>query len=86
MAQIPTSSEIIRKQFCEGEFDEIMDCLNGSIEPSITQAMIAFTKLHVEKALKSKIEAMREYYEDGGYSLSEIDAFTQNSYPLSNIK
>jgi hypothetical protein len=52
MEKIPTAKELIRLQFCEGEFDEIMDCLNGSIEPDITQAMIEFAKLHVEQALK----------------------------------
>jgi len=52
----------------------------------VSEMMVAFAKVHVEKALKAKIEAMREYFEDGGYSLSEIDAFTQNSYPLTNIK
>ncbi len=56
MEQMPTSSEIIRKQFCEGEFDEIMGYLNNSIEPSITQAMIEFAKLHVEQALKAASE------------------------------
>jgi len=73
MAQIPTASELIRLQFCEGEFDEIMDCLNGSIEPDITQAMIDFAKLHVEAALRKASDRFDH-------------CLIPNSYPLSNIK
>jgi hypothetical protein len=47
--------------------------------------MIEFAKLHVEAALKAKIKAM-EYYHNDGYSLNEMDAFTNDSYPLENIK
>jgi hypothetical protein len=47
--------------------------------------MIEFAKLHVEAALKAKIKAMK-YYHNDGYSLDEMDAFTNDSYPLSNIK
>jgi hypothetical protein len=46
---------------------------------------ISFAKLHVEAALKAKIEAMEEYMNDG-YDLEEIDSFTYNAYPLNNIK
>jgi hypothetical protein len=46
---------------------------------------IEFAKLHVQAALKAKIEAMEEHM-DGGYSLDEIDSFTYNAYPLENIK
>ena len=48
-------------------------------------AMIEFAKMHVESALKAKIEAMEEHM-NGGYSLDEIDSFTYNAYPLENIK
>jgi len=47
--------------------------------------MIEFAKLHVQAALKAKIEAMEEHMNDG-YSLDEIDSFTYNAYPLDNIK
>jgi len=46
---------------------------------------IEFAKLHVQAALKAKIEAMGEHMNDG-YSLDEIDSFTYNAYPLDNIK
>jgi len=52
---------------------------------AINICMIEFTKLHCESALKAKIQAMKEYMNDG-YSLDEIDAFTYNAYPLTNIK
>ncbi len=48
--------------------------------------MIEFAKMHVEAALKAKIDAMYEDFNDGGYSLSELDAFSKNAYPLENIK
>jgi hypothetical protein len=48
-------------------------------------AMIEFAKMHVESALKAKIEAIEEHMNDG-YSLDEIDSFTYNAYPLDNIK
>jgi hypothetical protein len=51
----------------------------------VVSIMIEFAKLHVEAALKAKIKAM-EYYHNDGYSLDEIDAFTNDSYPLENIK
>jgi hypothetical protein len=46
--------------------------------------MIEFAKLHVKAALKAKIEAMQEHM-NGGYSLDEIDSFTDNAYPLDKI-
>jgi len=49
------------------------------------EQIIEFSKLHVEAALKAKIEAM-EKHDDGGYSLDELDSFTYNAYPLENIK
>ncbi len=86
MEKIPTASELIRLQFCEGEFDEIMDCLNGSIEPDITQAMIDFAKLHVEAALK-------EASQKSGLNMISTTTFGKNyrqeilnSYSLDNIK
>ena len=50
-------------------------------------AMIEFAKMHVEAALKAKANAMTEKsYEDSSYSMGELDAFTKDSYPLTNIK
>jgi viroplasmin and RNaseH domain-containing protein len=46
--------------------------------------MIEFAKLHVQAALKAKIEAMEEHM-NCGYSLDEIDSFTYNAYPLDKI-
>jgi hypothetical protein len=49
--------------------------------------MIEFAKMHVEAALKAKGQAMTEKsYEDSSFCVSELDAFTQDSYPLENIK
>ena len=86
MEKIPTASELIRLQFCEGEFDEIMDCLNGSIEPDITQAMIKFAKMHVEAALKEASENAIVYADEGGYSEFVDEQSILNAYPLTNIK
>jgi hypothetical protein len=101
MAQIPTASELIRLQFCEGEFDEIMDCLNGSIEPDITQAMIDFAKVHVEAALKEASENAKASLgkdwirkEETIHPRQLVDTIIikvdkdsiLNSYPLTNIK
>jgi len=91
MEQIPTAKELYLKTvfpiYFENRPDEIK--LWFETTPDAKQSveiMIEFAKLHVEQALKAKIEAMEKYYEDGGYSLSEMDAFTRNSYPLTNIK
>jgi hypothetical protein len=65
------------------EFIEMNSEDNSLID--IEGIMIEFAKLHVEAALKAKIQAM-EYYHNDGYSLNEMDAFTNDSYPLENIK
>jgi len=101
MAEIPTAESVIRKQFCEGEFDEIMGYLNNSIEPDITQAMIEFAKMHVEAALKeASRKAYVEYVDlktkrifdytdvliDDGIGADVNKKSILNSYPLTNIK
>jgi len=75
MKKIPPAENILRNQFCKGEFDEIMQCLNTSIEPSLVNAMIKFAKLHVEAALKEIPEMW----------LMDRESITK-SYPLTNIK
>ena len=50
------------------------------------KALIEFAKMHVQAALEAKIEAMRETYTYGEYSLDELNGFTKNAYPVSNIK
>jgi hypothetical protein len=77
MEKIQTAENLLRNEFCEGEFDEIMECLNGSIEPSLVRAMKEFAKLHVEQALKEASEKFDHY--------SNKNAIL-GSYPLSNIK
>jgi hypothetical protein len=69
------------KQITAEEF--LNDITN--ITYSQEEMMIEFAKLHVQAALKAKIEAMEEH-DDGGYSLGELDSFTYNAYPLDNIK
>lgn len=82
MTQIPTAENLLRNQFCEGEFDEIMEHLNTSIEPSLVTAMIDFAKLHVEQALK---EASEKGKCSNGTSIVLKNSIL-NSYSLDNIK
>jgi hypothetical protein len=78
MKNIPTA-----KEFCYQKYNEISP-LTFWIEFN-EMVMIEFAKLHVEAALKAKIEKMNvEYSID--YSINELDAFTQDAYPLTNIK
>jgi hypothetical protein len=92
MEKIITAEELIRAQFCDGEFDEIMEHLNNSIEPSIISAMKEFAKLHVKAALKlasekSKLtnevcEVLQEHWFEEYIDKDSI----LNSYSLDNIK
>ena len=84
MEKIPTAEELIRLQFCKGEFEEIMECLNASIEPSIVRAMIEFAKLHVEAALKEASKKSKN--KEGQITDHKLTNSILNSYPLSNIK
>lgn len=47
--------------------------------------LISFAKLHVEAALKAKVDAMKDEYKSD-YSIGELDCFTEDAYPLTNIK
>jgi hypothetical protein len=76
MKNMPTAKEFIQNYIEENNHDSNID---------MEDVLIEFSKLHVEAALKAKIQAMEYYYNDG-YSLDEMDAFTNDSYPLSNIK
>jgi hypothetical protein len=76
MEKILTAEEFLSKNI---DYNLPQDCYND-----MERAMIEFAKLHVEAALKAKIQAMKKYHNDG-YSLDEIDAFTRESYPLENI-
>jgi len=76
MAQIPTAAEFLDRDE-SGVFTKV----------DIVQAMIEFAKLHIEQAVKAKVNAMYEKgQEDSSYSIDELDAFTRDSYPLTNIK
>lgn len=101
MEKIPTAKKLIRAQFCDGEFDEMMEYLNTSVESSIVDAMLEFARLHVEKALneaskKSKIDIGKNYTVDEitlhPTSLIDTVVIKANvesileSYPLDNIK
>lgn len=87
-----TAEKVLRNQFCKGEFDEIMECLNGSIEPSLVKAMVEFAKLHVEAALREaseKAQCEEGAIVDLGFEIisASVDKNSiLNSYPLSNIK
>ena len=76
---IPTAEEFLRKNI---DYVLEKDC-----KEDVENAMIEFAKLHVEAALKVKGRAMQEMSnEDSSFSIDELNAFTKNCYPLSNIK
>lgn len=83
MEKMPTAEEVIDKMV---KFASVNDTINCTVY-SLSQVMIEFAKLHVEAALKVKGKAMQEVSnEDSSFSIDELDAFTKNCYPLSNIK
>jgi len=80
MEQIPTAKEFCRKR--HNESDPTISWIDFN-----EMVMIEFAKMHVEAALKAKIEAMYEKQnKDSSYSIDELDACTEDCYPLSNIK
>jgi hypothetical protein len=80
---IPTAEEFLNTQDSYNKNKHVFPLGTGKI---IQQNMIEFAKLHVKAALKAKVKAMEDYIEDGQYDTDEIDSFTQNAYPLDNIK
>jgi len=92
MEKIPTAKEFYLKRVFPKTHIESPDEVELWFETSRhskedVAIMIEFAKLHVEVALKAKVNAMVEKsYEDSSYSISELDAFTGDSYPLENIK
>ena len=84
MEQIPTAEEMV--DLWQKEVLENMGTEKAN-QRSLEETMIRFAKLHVEAALKAKVEQMKEKsYEDSSYSMNELDSFTRDSYPLENIK
>ena len=80
MEKIPTAEEFLRKNI-----DYVLS--ENDCKEDVENAMIEFAKLHVEAALKAKVDAMKEVsYEDSSYSIKELDSFTRDSYPTENIK
>ena len=81
MEKIPTAEEFATER------DEVRMPRGVSYQEEIGELMIEFAKLHVKAALKAKVDAMTDMlYEDSSYSMGELDAFTEDSYPLENIK
>ena len=80
---IPTAEEFL-KQYNNHDHSKSEGC---SCRYRDIVALKEFAKLHVEAALEAKIKAMamKNFYNDG-YDLNELDAFTKNAYPLTNIK
>lgn len=79
-----TAEELLKERvyITQDDIEDVHDSIS-----SVSDAMIEFAKLHVEAALKAKGQAMTEKsYEDSSFCVSELDAFTQDSYPLENIK
>jgi hypothetical protein len=82
MERVPTAEELIEKTGSH-EFWQNFHL----VKEDLKESMIEFAKLHVEAALKAKVDAMIERsYEDSSYSMKELDSFTRDSYPLENIK
>lgn len=81
-----TAEEYLASKGLKGVGNLLVRDNSNYSENGTQKLMIEFAKLHVEAALKAKIEAMRETYTYGGYSLDELNAFTKNAYPESNIK
>jgi len=85
MNNIPTAAEVIRAEFVEGEFDEIMAQVNTSIEPDITHAMITFAKLHVQAALKEALDNVPYGSSTDTVSYEDVKGIL-TCYDLNNIK
>jgi hypothetical protein len=67
--------------------EEFLKLNNIKPYPIDIQMMVEFAKMHVEAALKAKVNAMADIsYDDSSYTVNELDSFTINSYPLENIK
>lgn len=67
--------------------EEFLKLNNIKAYPIDIQMMVEFAKMHVEAALKAKVNAMADIsYDDSSYTVNELDSFTINSYPLENIK
>ena len=90
MEKIPTAEEFFLNSYFSDSISQEdkelwLEC-NNQAKESI-KIMIEFAKMHVEAALKVKGRAMQEMSnEDSSFSIDELDAFTKNCYPLSNIK
>ncbi len=77
MGKIPTAAELFNSKFkTDGGLIHHEDIQEYAVE---------FAKLHVEAAIKAKIDAMTEK-PPFDFSVNELDSFTQDAYPLENIK
>jgi hypothetical protein len=80
---VPTAEEILHKHV------DVQYCISRNGEEQTYKAMIEFTKLHVEAALKAASENASAYTEKdskgGTWNLVDKDSIL-NSYPLENIK
>jgi hypothetical protein len=81
MKDLPTAEEVIAKIV---KFESTNDTIECTVY-SLSQLMIEFAKLHVEKALKNASEDVElETYGNFGNSVNKDSIL--NSYPLENIK
>lgn len=88
MGKIPTAEETFKNVF---EKNECFIDYDISGLRTIEEAMIEFTKLHVEEALKEASEnAKTEYIEPDGCATGDYYDINKdsilNSYPTENIK
>ena len=83
---IPTAEEFLKETSPNDDLGIRADLNHLKITKHVLEIMRRFAKLHVEAALKAKTEAVSNFEDDEGYSISEICCLTQDAYPLENIK
>ena len=90
--KIPTAEEFLKDKLSEIHEEEIFeDLLQKMFTMDVLEVMVAFTKMHVEAALKkASIKAsIKAYFIDfNGFvcTTEENKNSILNAYPLTNIK
>jgi hypothetical protein len=90
MTNMPTAEEFLKDKLSEiHEEDIFVDLLQKMFKVDVTEIIIEFAKLHVEKALKEASENAKIIDVGIDYSIikwvADKDSIL-NSYPLENIK
>jgi hypothetical protein len=86
MEKIPTAKEIILKH-CNTKTNDYGTFFSSISDSQCINAMIEFTKLHVEQALKEALESIPCLGSSSDIaSYEEVRDAVLNSYPIENIK